>query len=48
MAEELLVYMEDAYQSGAHPNAKPDIGSYTPVIVAHREGGGRRRNVHKN
>jgi len=39
MAQELLVYMEDAYQSGVHPNAQPDIMSYTNVIVAHSRGG---------
>jgi hypothetical protein len=39
MAEELLVYMEDAHESGVHPNAKPDIASYTSVIVAHSRGG---------
>jgi len=34
MAEELLLYMEAAYKSGVHPNARPDVVSYAAVICA--------------
>lgn len=39
MAEELLFYMEAAYKSGMHPNARPDAASYASVICAHSRSG---------
>lgn len=39
MAEELLEYMEKAYRTGVHPNAKPDAFGYGSVIQAHARSG---------
>ena len=38
-AEDLLVYMEESYRSGLHPNAKPDAMSYSSVTVAYARSG---------
>jgi hypothetical protein len=38
-AEELLEYMEEAYQSGLHPYAMPDVVGYTSVMIAYSRGG---------
>ena len=39
MAEELLGYMEKAYRTGVHPNAKPDAMGYGSVIQAYARSG---------
>jgi hypothetical protein len=31
---DLLAYMHDAYESGIHPHARPDVSSYTSCIIA--------------
>jgi Pentatricopeptide repeat domain len=38
-AEELLFYMDKAYRSGVHPNAKPEAIGYIHVIQAHTRSG---------
>ena len=39
MAEELLFYMDKAYRSGVHPNAKPESEGYVHVIQAYTRSG---------
>ena len=39
MAEELLSYMDKAYRTGVHPNAKPDSMGYAHVVQAYARSG---------
>jgi pentatricopeptide repeat protein len=43
MAETLLWYMDDAYQSGLHADARPDVHSFATVIYAHSKAGNAQR-----
>ena len=41
MSSELLRYMEDAYETGLHPRARPDVLSYGAVLYGYARSGHR-------